>query len=110
MDDLTREQKHLLVSLYKEMLLRSHQFNMSLDEARRFDNSDIVKDLFCPSQTSEHVSSLCWVLQSKGYIECYPGDELADEINITDKTIIYMENRCKNGLKDVLSFLASLIP
>jgi len=108
-DDLTREQKHLIVSMYKEMLLRSHQ-SMSLDEARRYDNSDIIKDLFCPSQTSEHVSDLCWALQSKGYIECYPGDELADEISITDKTIIYMENRCKNGLKDVLSFLASLIP
>ena len=51
MDDLTREQKHLIVSMYKEMLLRSRQSTMSLEEARRFDNSDIVKDLFCPSQT-----------------------------------------------------------
>lgn len=110
MDDLTKEQKHLIVSMYKEMLLRSRQSTMSLDEARRFDNSDVVKELLCPSQTSEHVSDLCWALQSKGYIECYPGDELADEISITDKTIIYMENRCKNSLKDVLSFLASLIP
>lgn len=110
MDDLTKEQKHLIVSMYKEMLLRSRQSAMSLDEAKHFDNSDIVKDLFCPSQTSEYVSDLCWTLQSKGYIECYPGDDLANEIIITDKTIIYMENRCKNGLKDVISFLASLIP
>lgn len=108
MDDLTKEQKHLLVSMYKEML--SRQPELSLHDARRFENSDVVRDLFCPDKTYDHVSDLCWALQSKGYIECYPGDDLADEISISDDTIIYMENKFKNGIKDVVSFIASLIP
>ena len=37
---------------------------------------------------------------------CEPGEDLANEIKLTDKTIIYMENKFKNGLKSVLEFLA----
>ena len=55
MDDLTNEQKHLLVAMYKEVLSRK------------------------------------------------------STISLTDKTIIYMENRFKNGLKDVLSFLSNFV-
>lgn len=108
MHDLTREQKHLLVSMYKEMLSRRSE--LSLYDARRFENSDIVRDMFCPDEPYDHVSELCWSLKEKGYIDCYPGDDLADNISITDHTIIYMENRFKNGMKDVISFLTSLIP
>ena len=108
MDDLTKEQKHLFVSMYKEMLSRKHV--LSLRESRHFENSDVIRDLFCPDKTSDDVSDLCWALKEKGYIDCYPGDELADEITICDRTIIYMENRFKNGLKDITAFLASLIP
>ncbi len=108
MDDLTKEQKHLLVSMYKEML--SRKLVLPLREARRFENSDVVRDLFCPDKTSDDVSDLCWALKEKEYIDCYPGDELADEITISDRTINYMENRFKNGLKDIAPFLASLIP
>ena len=45
MDDLTKEQKHLLVSMYKEMLSRKHV--LSLRESRHFENSDVIRDLFC---------------------------------------------------------------
>ena len=58
------------------------------------------------SSDSDHVSSLCWSLASAGYITCEPGEDLANEIKLTDKTIIYMENKFKNGLKSVLEFLA----
>lgn len=108
MDDLTKEQKHLLVSMYKEMLSRLPA--LPLNEARHFDDSDAVRDLFCPDKSYDHVSDLCWALKEKDYIDCYPGDDLADDISISDKTIIYMENRFKNGIKDVVSFLTSLIP
>ena len=101
MDDLTREQQKLLTSMYKEVL--SRQPAVSFDEANYFANSDVVMEHFYPDSDSDHVSSLCWSLASAGYI---PGEDLANEIKLTDKTIIYMENKFKNGLKSVLEFLA----
>ena len=89
MDDLTREQQKLLTSMYKEVL--SRQPAVSFDEANYFANSDVVMDHFCPDSDSDHVSSLCWSLASAGYITCEPGEDLANEIKLTDKTIIYME-------------------
>ena len=108
MDDLTNEQKHLLASMYKEVL--SRQPALSFDEANHFRDSDEVRDLFLPSDSSDHVSDLCWQLHSKGYLYCEPGDDLANDIKLTDKTIIYMENKFKNGLKDVVNFLSKFIP
>lgn len=93
---------------YKEVL--SRQPALSFDEANYFSDSDEVMTLFCADQTSEHVSQLCWKLKAKEYISCTPGDNLANSIELTDKTIIYMENHFKNGIKDVIDFLLKFIP
>ena len=108
MDDLTKEQKHLLVSMYKEVL--SRQPALTMEKANYFHDSDEIKNLFLPDLSSDYVSDLCWKLKSKGYIICYPGDDLANEIQLSDSTIIYMENRFKNGLKDVATFLSNFLP
>ena len=105
MDDLTKEQKHLLVSMYKEVLNR--QPALSMEDANKFDDSDQLIELFSLNASSDYVSDLCWKLHSKGYIQCYSGDDLANDISLSDKTIVCMENRFKNGLKDVLSFLSN---
>lgn len=106
MDDLTKEQQKLLVSMYKEVL--SRQPALSFEDANRFKDSDEVMILFCPDETSSHVSSLCWSLKSRGYITCDSGDNLASEIELTDKTIIYMENRFSNNIKALFDFLLKL--
>lgn len=104
-DDLTNEQKRLLISMYKEVLNR--QPALSMENANYFPDSNAVKELFLPELSSDYVSDLCWKLESKGYLCCYPGDDLANYISLTDETIIYMENRFKNGLKDVVAFLSN---
>lgn len=103
MDDLTKEQKKLLTSMYKEVLDR--QQTLSFEESNYFTDSDEVMELCYPSSDSDYVSSLCWSLASSGYITCHPGDDLANDIELTRKTIVYMENRFKNILEKVLSFL-----
>lgn len=108
MEDLTKEQKHLLISMYKEVLNR--QPALSSEKSNYFNNSDEIKNLFLPDLSSEYVSDLCWKLESKGYIICFPGDDLANDIQLSDDTIIYMENRFKNGLKDVIAFLSNFLP
>lgn len=104
MNDLTNEQKKLLVSMYKEVLCR--QPALSMEKANYFRNSDEVRDMFLPELSSDYVSTLCWKLKSKGYISCEPGDDLANNICLEDRTIIYMKQRFPNGLKSVLKFLS----
>ena len=105
MDDLTNEQKRLLVSMYQEVL--SRQPALSMEQANSFKNSDQLIELFSLDMSSKNVSELCWKLKAKGYITCYRGDNLANDISLSDQTIIYMENKFKTGLKDVLSFLST---
>lgn len=107
MNELTNEQKHLLVSMYKEVLSRQPALSMEL--ANNFDDSDQLIELFSLNMSSDYIAKLCWELHSKGYLVCYPGDDLANNISLSDKTIIFMENRFKNGLKDVLCFLSNFI-
>ena len=107
MNDLTNEQKHLLVAMYKEVL--SRKSTVPMEQAYHFKDSDELIDLLSLDMSPDHVADLCWKLSSKGYITCYSGDDLAEAISLTDKTIIYMENRFKNGLKDVLSFLSNFV-
>lgn len=106
MNDLTNEQKYLLVSMYKEVL--SRQPALSMEKANYFKDSDEVNDMFLPDLSSDYVSTLCWKLKSKGYISCTRGDDLANNIRLEDSTIIYMEHNFSNGLKSILSFLADI--
>ena len=106
MDDLTKEQKFLLVSMYKEVL--SRQPALSMEKANYFEDSNEVQALFMPPLSSDYVSDLCWKLQSKGYILCYPGDDLSNEIQLTDETIVYMENRFSNNIKELFNLLLKL--
>lgn len=108
MNDLTNEQKYLLVSMYKEVL--SRQPALSFGKANYFLNSDEVRDMFLPDDSSEYVSDLCWKLHRKGYLICQRGDNLANDIELTDDIVIYMENRFSNGIRDVIQFLTNFIP
>lgn len=106
MDDLTNEQKYLLVSMYKEVL--SRQPALSMKKSNYFRDSDEVKDMFLPDLSSDYVSALCWKLKSKRYISCDRGDDLANNIRLEDSTIIYMEHRFSNGLKNVIKILTDI--
>ena len=108
MDNLTKFQKFLLTSMYKEVV--SRQPALPMESANYFHNSDEIRDLFSPEFSSDYITDICWKLNEKGYISCYPGDDLANDIKLTDETIIYMENKFKNGLKDVINFLSKFIP
>ena len=105
MDDLTNKQKALLTSMYKEIL--SRQPALSMERANYFESSDQLIELFSLSLSSSYVSDLCWKLYAKEYIMCSRGDNLANNISLSDKAIICMESKFKNGLKDVLSFLSN---
>lgn len=107
MDNLTKEQQFLLISMYKTVL--SRQPALSFEDANYFSDSDEVNELLDLCIDSDHISDLCWKLEAKGYIACSPGSDLANNISLTDETIILMENRFSRKLKEISKVLASLI-
>ena len=105
MDDLTNAEKKLISSLYKFYLEK--QPALSPAKANRYGNStNLISDLSLDLDIDES-SDLCWSLFRAGYIECTPGDNLACNIKLTGKTIIYFENKFKNGIMDVVKFISS---
>lgn len=108
MDDLTKDQKGLVIALYHEFL--SRQPALTPDKANYFGSSEDIQANFLPSYDADYVSDICWKLYSLNYIECTPGDDCANDVRITDKVIIFMENTFKRNLKKIKEFANTLIP
>jgi hypothetical protein len=107
LDDLTNEQKVLLSTMYKEYL--SLQPALSPEEANYFEDSDLIQQKYLPDYSGDYVSDMCWKLRAKGYIQCTPGDNLANNIALTDKTIVYMENKFKKNFMAITNFIIDLV-
>ena len=107
MDDLTNDQKFVLTSMYKHFL--ELQPGLSPEKANCFIDSNFVQENFAPQFSKEYVADICWKLASKKYISCSQGDNLANNIALEDKTIIYMENSFKRNISTISSFLATII-
>lgn len=109
MEQLTRDAQKLLCSMYRQYLEKRSSGSPKTD-ANYFGDTHLVHEVFCPSASFEDVDELIWELRRNDYILGDPGDDILSEISITSSGIVFMENRFKNGMKDVLSFLANFIP
>ena len=108
MEDLTKEQKHFIIALYKKYLDRTA--SMSQDQARVFPDAAYIKENIFPSYSLDKIVSLCGGMRRAGYVTCKYYDNQVFRVTITDKTIIYMENRFTNGIKEIAEFLSNFIP
>ena len=108
MEDLTKNQQFFLVALYKEYI--SRQSTLDPVSANYFVDSDSLIPLLGVDFSSEYVGDICLALLDKGYISGYKDEDSVSELGLSDKTIIYMENRFKNNLKSILDFVAKFKP
>lgn len=108
MDDLTKDQQFLLVALYKEYISRQPALDPS--SANYFIDSDSLIPLLTLNFSPEYVGDMCLALLDKGYIVGYKDEDSVSELGLSDKTIIYMENRFKNNLKSILDFVTKFKP
>lgn len=99
-DEIPNLHKKVFCTLYKEYLKQNDHLYI--------DNSDEIVENFFPKISSDKMSDICWNLKSKGLLTCYPGDDLANGISITDDAIAFMEHRFKNNIKSILNFITSL--
>lgn len=106
MNDLTKIQQKVIVTLYKNYLNR--KTSMSSDQARCFPNVAYIQENYFKDIDIGELFSICCALHNSEYITCAYYDNTAYSITLTDKTICYMEQRFCNGAKALLKFLVDL--
>ena len=107
MDDLTKKQKYVITQLYKQYLTNDPTFFTV--KPNYFPDPDHIRDLFKEKFSEDELDDILLALLNKGYIDGYKDQNSVSEFSVSDKTIIYMENRFKNGLKDISAFLSNFI-
>jgi len=104
MDGLTRDAQKVAAAGYA-VYLKKRKIGASKSNAKRIDMNDVlgvyIKDM-TPQDYRDTLSELKRALGIR--------PDLVYSYTLDDKFIVYMENRFKNGAKDVLSFLAQFIP
>ncbi len=107
--DLTRDADRLLCTLYKVYLERRKN-GTSKNDAMLFGDSEDIHQSYFPALVFDDIDNACWELKTAGYVTCEPGDDIANDVILTNSAIIRMENRFKNGIKEVLTFLSNFVP
>lgn len=98
---ITKSAYKVLCLIYEEYLQRCD--TMSRDSAAEFDETpDFILAYF--SQDDSY--SCLTELKNNGLIKMYINGSFC----LTNSAIIYMENRFKNGLSELISFISSLKP
>lgn len=103
--EITRDAEKMLVSLYNVYLKRRKE-GQSKRDARRFDDLFFAQHAPFTEMHRSDVSDTRLELGQNGLLRNY----IAGDCELTDAAIYYLENRFKNGLSDVISFLAQFIP
>ena len=102
---LSKDADKLICVLYKEFLNR-RKSGTSKSDARRF--RDGIIPTLSPISTwlPEDITDTMLELANADFLRITIGGDC----DLTDVAIIYMENRFKDGLKEVMEFIANFIP
>lgn len=105
--ELTKEADALLCVLYKAYL-EKRENGLSKVQAKSFGSSLDIQESLTTRMNPEDTDETCWELHRSGMVNCYRADCIAYTVQLNDEGIIYMENRFKNGLNEVLNYLAKI--
>lgn len=106
---LTRDAERLLALMYRAYLSRRKDGRDKLSAKQMGAFTQIHKELL-PEENLLDVLETCRELGRAGYLRSFWASNTIIRSQLSDEAIIYMENRFKNGLKDVLDFLSQFAP
>ena len=107
---LSKDADYLICLIYKYYLeLRDNGFSKS--DAKSLGDSPDIQQKIIPEWSLEDTDDTCRELIRKGFLDnrLYI-DNRCGYMRLSDEGIIYMENRFKNGFKEVTDFIAKFIP
>lgn len=104
---LTKDSDYLLCVLYRYYKDR-RKSGMSKAEAKHLGGSKYIFLHFLSEWTFEDVDETCRELDRAGLLNCSYADNIVWDATLSDNAIIYMENRFKNGISEVIETIANL--
>lgn len=104
---LTNDSDYLLCVLYRHYKDR-RKSGMSKDDAKRFGGSQYIFSRLLSEWTFEDVDETCRELDRAGLLDCFYADNNVWTAILNDNAIIYMENRFKNGISEVIDNITRL--
>ena len=110
--ELSRESDALICVLYREYLTR-RAHGVPISRASYFRDGSSIRENFLPAWAEDDVTDVCWRLAANGLLSVQPGDDQANDVELTEQGIIYMERRFARKVDLVVSYLeklAALIP
>lgn len=107
MDNLTNDAKKLLCKIYKSYL-EKRKSGISKADANKFDSCESIHKDLVPKWIFSDVEDTCRELSQKNFIHCSWYDNTGLNIYLTTDAISILENRFKNNIKSVLSFIANI--
>lgn len=103
--ELTRNADKVLCYIYKIFLTRKRQ-GKSQHESKKFSEDFYKSDSDLSSWHESDIDDSLMELGRNGYLKIYIGGDF----ELTDQSIVYMENRFKNGLKELATFISQFVP
>lgn len=102
---LTRDTDKMLCLIYEEFLERRKN-GLSKSSAKSFEHPTALQEQFLQGIHEDDIHDALIELDRNGLIRLY----YDHGFQLNDSSIIYMENRFKNGLKEVTDFISKFIP
>jgi len=104
---LTKDAEYLFCVLYREYKdRRANGINKAT--AKFFGGSEDIYNSFFAEWNVEDIDETCRELDRCGFITCNYADDMAQDLFIEDKGIVYMENRFKNTTKELIDAISKL--
>lgn len=102
--NLTKDSDALICAIYKEYL-RSREAGKTKTDAKSIGSAEFIQKEIVPNWNLGDVEETCWELHRSGLLTCYPADDTVYMSFLSDSGIIYMENRFKEGISEVLGYI-----
>lgn len=110
-NSLTRDERKVLDRLWERFTINRR--SMLPNKANRFSDSVFVAKMIYSNPGADEIdfiSSLCWGLNRKGFIVCYKGDNLANEIQLTSDAIALYESKPKKLISNTIDLISKFKP
>lgn len=104
LEELTKETQKLICLVYKEYLeRRKNGFSRDNSAFFRFNFAKDIPQLL--KYNPDDIESCLTELSKKGYVKKY----VDGGFKLESKGIVMMENRFKNGIKEIVSFIKQIV-
>ncbi len=104
---LTKDADALICALYKEYLQRRKDGEPK-GGAKFLGGAEHIQQTIVPKWSLGDTEETLWELNRAGLLVCQPADDTVYLAFLADEGIIYMENRFKCGLSDVLGYIEKI--